>query len=465
MIKSNQRFFNCILVGCDMFVIIVSLLFAWHLRFLSPFFDDGARTMNLNDYLLLLGVIIPLYIILFAFMGLYRPYRKQGFFRECQEIVLASSVGIFILLSFLYVINSVHFSRLTLAFFFVFSTGFMMLERGSVRKILRMARERGHNIKHLIIVGAGSIGQMFAATINAERQLGYKITGYVDDYYHKSDKDGIPILGTTREINAIIEEHQVDEVIIALPNTSFKRIDEVIDICEYQGVKTQIIPDYFHLIQGRKAYFDELEGIPLINTRYIPLDNPFNKWLKRFLDILGATIALLIVSPVMLVTAVLVKTTSPGPTIYKQVRVGMNRKEFQIYKFRSMRCDTDVPDDIGWTTENDPRKTKIGALIRKTSIDELPQFINVLKGDMSIVGPRPERPHYVAQFQHEIPKYMIKHHVRPGITGWAQVLGWRGDTSIRKRIDCDIEYIEKWTLWFDLKVFFMTFKAVFKSGY
>ncbi|MBK5244420.1 MAG: undecaprenyl-phosphate glucose phosphotransferase [Eubacteriaceae bacterium] len=465
MIKSNQRFFNFMLVLCDVSVVTIALFFAWYIRFVSPFFDDGIRTMDLAAYIGLLMIIIPLYLIIFAIFGLYRPYRKQPFFKEFQEIIFSNIIGIAILMAILFTQKSINFSRIMLGVFFLTSTILMIIERGSARKILRMARERGFNIKYIIIVGAGSIGQTFAAKIADDRQLGYKISGYVDDYFHKSEKDGIPILGTTREMNEILEEYQVDEVIIALPNTSYKRIDEVIDICEYQGIKTQIIPDYFHLIQGTKPYFDELDGIPLINTRYIPLDIPFYKWFKRFSDIFLALFILIIVSPIMIITALLVKVTSPGPVIYKQIRVGMERKEFWIYKFRSMRCDTPKVGDTGWTTENDPRKTKFGAFIRKTSIDELPQFFNVLKGDMSIVGPRPERPHYVSQFKDEIPKYMIKHHVRPGITGWAQVKGWRGDTSIKERIACDIEYIEKWTPWFDVKIFFMTFKAIFKSGY
>jgi len=465
MIKSNQRFFNFLLVLCDVSVVTASLFVAWYIRFVSPLFDDGVRTMDLGAYMGLLMIIIPVYLIIFAILGLYRPYRKQRFFKECQEIIFSNIVGIALIMAILFTGKSINFSRIMLGTFFLVSTLLMIIERGSARKILRTARKRGFNLKYIIIVGAGSIGQTFANKIAEDRQLGYKITGYVDDYYHKSDKDGIPILGTTHEMNEILEDYQVDEVIIALPNTSYKRIDEVIDVCEYQGIKTQIIPDYFHLIQGTQPYFDELDGIPLINTRYIPLDKAFYKFLKRFLDMLLSLIILIIVSPIMIITAMLVKITSPGPIIYKQIRVGMSRKEFWIYKFRSMRSDTPKSDDNGWTTANDPRKTKLGAFIRKTSIDELPQFFNVLKGDMSIVGPRPERPHYVSQFKDEIPKYMIKHHVRPGITGWAQVKGWRGDTSIKERIACDIEYIEKWTPWFDVKIFFMTFRAVFKSGY
>ncbi len=465
MIKSNQRFFNFILVVFDVLVITASLLLAWYLRFVSPFFADGVRTMDFNAYMGLLIFILPLYLILFLIFGMYKPYRRQRFLKECQEIFYANSIGIALIMAILFAQKSIHFSRIMLGIFFITSILLMILERGLIRKILRMARERGFNIKYIIIVGAGTLGQTFASKIIEDRQLGYKISGYVDDYYDKIDRDGIPILGSTKEMNEILEEYRVDEVIIALPNTSFKRIDEVIDVCEYQGIKTQIIPDYFHLIQGTKAYFDELDGIPLINTRYIPLDQPFNKSLKRFLDIVMSLVILILVSPIMVVTTILVKLSSPGPIIYKQVRIGMGRREFWIYKFRSMRCDAKTNGAIEWTTPNDPRKTGFGTFIRKTSIDELPQFFNVLKGDMSIVGPRPERPHYVSQFKDEIPKYMIKHHVRPGITGWAQVQGWRGDTSIRKRIECDIEYIEKWSIWFDIKIFFMTFKAIFTSGY
>lgn len=465
MIKSNQRFFNFLLVVFDGIVVTLSLLFAWYIRFVSPFFDDGIRTMDLNAYVSQLLILIPLYLILFLIFKLYKPYRKQRFYKECQGIVFANIIGIALFMAILFTIKSIHFSRYMLGIFFVTVTTAMLIERATIRKTLRMARRRGFNIKHIIIIGAGSIGQAFASKIIGDPQLGYKISGYIDDYYHKSDKNGVPILGSTKELNLILEEYRVDEVIIALPNSSFKRIDEVIDICEYQGIKTQVIPDYFNLIQGTKAYFDELDGIPLINTRYIPLDVPFYSFLKRLADIILSGIILILFSPVMLITGILVKLTSPGPMIYKQIRVGMARKEFVIYKFRSMRQDIPEVGETGWTTEDDPRKTKFGTFIRKTSLDELPQFFNVLKGDMSVVGPRPERPYFVQQFKDEIPKYMIKHHVRPGITGLAQVSGWRGDTSIAGRIECDIEYIEKWTPWLDIKIFFRTFKAVFESGY
>ena len=465
MIKSNQHFFNFLLVLFDIIAVSCGLLLAWYIRFVSPFFTDGIRTMHFEAYVGLLIFIIPVYLVLFLIFGLYKPYRKQRFFKEWQGIVGANTLGILLVLAFLYTGKSIHFSRYMLGMFYIFSVFLMTLERGTLRKGLRMMRERGYNLKYIIIVGAGALGQTFADKVLGDRQLGYKICGYVDDYYPKENKDGIPILGTTKEMSRILEEFRVDEVIIALPNTSYKRINEVIDECEYQGIKTQIIPDYVNLIQGSRPAFDELDGIPLINTRYIPLDEPVNRFIKRFLDVVLSGSFLILFSWFYLLIAILVKVTSPGPVIYKQVRVGMNRKEFYIYKFRSMRNDIPEKGDQLWTTENDPRKTKFGSFIRKTSIDELPQFFNVLKGDMSIIGPRPERPYYVHQFKEEVPKYMIKHHVRPGMTGWAQVNGWRGDTSIEERIKCDIEYIEKWSLWLDVKIFFKTFVTIFDNAY
>lgn len=465
MIKAYQRFFNFIQILIDTAVIACSLLLAYWIRFVSPFYPDGVRVMDFENYLRLALFVVPVYLILYAIFGLYKPFRKRRFFREAEMIVLANSVGILITVSWLYITKDVNFSRLMLGYFYLGTIFFMMGERVVIRTVLRRMRERGYNLKHVIIVGAGQVGQIFAKKIQDDRQLGYHVTGYIDDYYPKEMKEGIPILGTTRELEHILSDHNVDEVVIALPNTSYKRINEVIDICEFAGIKTQVIPDYINLVQGNKPSFDELDGIPLINTRYIPLDNPFNNGVKRTFDIVFSAAVLTVLSPLLLVTAILVKTTSPGPVIYKQTRIGLNRKEFEIYKFRSMRQDIPEVGATGWTTEDDPRKTKFGTFIRKTSIDELPQFWNVLKGDMSVIGPRPERPFWVNQFKEEIPHYMIKHHVRPGLTGLAQVEGWRGDTSIEERIKADIRYIENWTPWLDIQIIWRTPGAMLKTSY
>ncbi|HZG78346.1 MAG TPA: exopolysaccharide biosynthesis polyprenyl glycosylphosphotransferase, partial [Paenibacillus sp.] len=253
----------------------------------------------------------------------------------------------------------------------------------------------------------------------------------------------------------IMEEKLIDEVIIALPLNAHHKLPYIIETCEKAGVKALIIPDYFDYLPAR-PYFDNFAGIPLINVRDIPLDELRNRVLKRGFDIIFSIICILITFPLLLAIAIGIKLTSPGPIIFKQERVGLNRRTFNMYKFRSMRMQTESDSDTKWTVENDPRRTKFGAFLRRTSLDELPQFFNVLFGHMSVVGPRPERPYFVEQFKEEIPKYMVKHHIRPGITGWAQSNGYRGDTSIAERIKHDIFYIENWTFFFDIKIILKT---------
>ena len=240
----------------------------------------------------------------------------------------------------------------------------------------------------------------------------------------------------------------------------------IVAACEKSGVHTKFVPDYNSLIPS-KPYTEDMLGLPVINIRYVPLNNMGNMFVKRVVDIIGSFFGIIITSPIMLLSAVLVKCSSPGPVIFKQERVGLHNKPFYMYKFRSMEMQSEKSEKKAWTTKNDPRVTKIGRILRGTSLDELPQLFNILKGDMSLVGPRPERPHFVDKFKEEIPRYMVKHQVRPGLTGWAQVNGYRGDTSIRKRIEYDLYYIENWTLGMDIKIILMTFLKGFinKNAY
>ena len=259
----------------------------------------------------------------------------------------------------------------------------------------------------------------------------------------------------------VFDRYRPDEVVSAVDMNDYEHTPQIIDACEKAGSKLAIIPIYADYMSARPQ-FDDLNGIPLLNLRYIPLDNWFNAFCKRAMDIIGAGIILILSSPLMLFCAIGVKLSSPGPAIFRQVRIGLNKKPFIMYKFRSMRLNS--RESVGWSSNDDARKTKFGSFIRKYSLDEFPQFWNVLKGDMSLVGPRPEVPYYVEIFREQVPLYMVKHQVRPGITGWAQVNGFRGDTSIEGRIDHDIYYIEHWTFWFDLKILFMTvFGGKFKN--
>ena len=253
----------------------------------------------------------------------------------------------------------------------------------------------------------------------------------------------------------ILALNSLDEIAITLGLAEYYKLERIVASCEKSGVHTKFIPDYGNIIPT-KPYTEDLMGLPVINIRYVPLSNTFNMIIKRLTDLVGASICLVLFSPVMLVAAILVKITSPGPLIFKQERVGLHNRPFIMYKFRSMEVQKKQNEQKGWTTKNDPRVTNVGKFLRKTSIDELPQLINVLRGEMSLIGPRPERPQFVEKFREEIPRYMIKHQVRPGMTGWAQVNGLRGDTSIRKRIEYDLYYIENWTFGLDVKIILMT---------
>lgn len=266
---------------------------------------------------------------------------------------------------------------------------------------------------------------------------------------------GYKIIGTLNNLPKLLESTYIDLVMIATEENNANQLGYIISCCEKAGIKTHIVPYYYKYVPA-KPYIDDLDGLPIIDTRHIPLDNVFKNLLKRSFDIVFSLFAILITSPILLLSAIMVKLTSPGPIIFKQERVGLDRKTFSMYKFRSMRLQTEEEEMDKWTTKNDPRKTWWGNFMRKTSIDELPQFFNVLKGDMSVIGPRPERPFFVDKFKEEIPRYMIKHQVRPGITGWAQVNGLRGDTSIEDRIEHDLYYIENWTFGFDLKIIILT---------
>ncbi len=277
---------------------------------------------------------------------------------------------------------------------------------------------------------------------------------------------GIKVLGRLQNLEVILPHNELDEVAIALALKDYDNLENVVNICEKSGVHTKFIPDYNSVIPTR-PYTEDLMGLPVINIRYVPLSNNSNKVIKRAMDILGSLCGIVLFSPVMLFLALLVKISSPGPVIFRQERVGLHSKPFYMYKFRSMEQQSEDAEKKAWTVRDDPRVTGIGKFMRRTSLDELPQLFNILKGDMSMVGPRPERPLFVERFKEEIPRYMVKHQVRPGLTGWAQVNGYRGDTSIKKRIDCDIYYIENWTMGFDIKIIFLTFFTGFvnKNAY
>ena len=465
MIKDNQQHFNRLQVVMDAVVMIVSYAFAWWLKFSSGFVDKEIGVLSFEFYMRALILIVPLYILLYYAFNLYTPKRVQGRRLEFSNIVLANTVGLLILMAGFFLALSYseqlkNFSRSMFIYFFMINIVLEEIERLMIRAFLRSIRKNGYNQKHILLVGYSKAAEQYIDRIKQNPQWGYNIRGILDDNIARGPMyKGVKVIGSVGNLSYILPENKLDEIAITLGLEEYYKLEKIVAECEKSGVHTKFIPDYGNIIPTR-PYTEDLLGLPVINIRYVPLSNTFNALIKRLTDIIGSIICIIIFSPIMLTSAVLVKMTSKGPLIFKQERVGLHNKPFQMYKFRTMYVQTEEEEKKGWTQKNDPRVTSVGRFLRKTSLDEFPQLFNVLKGDMSLVGPRPERPQYVEKFREEIPRYMIKHQVRPGMTGWAQVNGYRGDTSIRKRIEHDLYYIENWTLGLDIKILFLT---VFKG--
>ncbi len=441
----------------DALVISGSYLCAWALRFVGPFAGSAVRTLSFQQYMLLLIFIVPGYLLLYHAFTLYTPMRMQGRRLVLANIIKANTLGFLLILSFLQMINEGDFSRLTILLFYVINICAGWGVRMLIFSLMRDMRKRGLNQKQVILVGYSRATEEYIDRILMNPQWGYVIRGILDDNVPAGTVyKGIKVIGRIANLMVILPASRLDEIAITLGLSEYYRLEEIVALCEKSGVHTKFIPDYNKIIPT-KPYTEDILGLPVINIRYVPLSNTFNALVKRCMDIVGSIAAIIVSSPVMLVLCVLIKLTSPGPLIYKQERVGLHNKTFRMYKFRSMELQPESEEKKAWTVKNDPRVTGIGKFMRRTSLDELPQLFNILRGDMSLVGPRPERPFFVEKFREEIPRYMVKHQVRPGLTGWAQVNGYRGDTSIRKRIDCDLYYIENWSIGFDIKILFLTF--------
>lgn len=457
MIRKSQSILTQIYALCDLCVIQIVFFIAWWIKFNSGLMP-AASPLPKEQYYLWTLVYSIIAISLGFFMNFYSPKRKKRFSFELLKIIQVHLVSLLILISLLFINKELDISRQFLAVLLSMTVITTSIYRYLVKMTLRNLRKKGYNKQFILILGAGSLGRKFYDKVQQQPDLGVEVIGFLDDFQVKHDESNSlykPILGAIDRLENILQSVIVDEVIIALPLAAHDKYGKIINVCEKAGIRTMIIPDFYDILPAR-PYFDHFAGIPLINVRDIPLDDMGNRLAKRAFDVVFSLIAIIITSPVLAAVAIAIKLTSPGPIIFKQERVGLNRRMFSMYKFRSMRQASQKSADTEWTTENDIRKTRIGAFIRKTSLDELPQFFNVLFGHMSVVGPRPERPFFVEQFKEEIPKYMVKHHIRPGITGWAQSNGLRGDTSIEERISLDIFYIENWTFLFDIKIIWLT---------
>jgi Undecaprenyl-phosphate glucose phosphotransferase len=446
------------LVLLDALVIIATYGLSWYLWLSGnvKILDSGMGILPVEVYMAALIAIVPAYLILYNAFDMYSSKRTARSAYEIFNIIKANTIGILGIMVVFYAFKIPDFSRGLIAAFYISNIIVESLMRKAVRYGLRQMRSKGYNIKHIMLVGYSRAAEEYIDKITANPEWGYEVCGILDDRVPQGAVyKGVKVTGEIDNLETILSEHSLDEISISLSLSDYDRLESIVNICEKSGVHTKFIPDYNSVIPSR-PYLEDLDGLAVVNIRRVPLTNTGNRFIKRSIDIVGSICAIVLFSPIMLISVIGIKLTSRGPIIFKQERVGLHNKPFKMYKFRSMEVQDDSEEKKGWTTKNDPRVTRIGKILRRTSIDELPQLFNVLKGDMSLVGPRPERPLFVEKFKEEIPRYMIKHQVRPGITGWAQVNGYRGDSSIKKRIEYDLYYIENWTIILDIKILFLT---------
>lgn len=430
----------------DAGIIGATYFFSWYLRFKSGLFVQDAGVLPAKTYFSALFLIIPGYLLLYSIFQLYMPRRVKSYRKELMDIIRANGIGFMIFILVLYFIKQEYFSRQMLCIFFFINISLEFASRYLIRTILWKMRKQGLNQKHILMIGESQMAEQYMDRLRENPKWGYQV------FAHLKDEE---------KLERILEGNELDEVVIALRAKDYGKLERIVDVCEKAGVHTKMIPDFGNVISTR-PYIEDVQGIPVIHVRRVPLNIMRNRVAKRAVDLIGATVAIILFSPVMLLTVLVVALTEEGSVIYRQERVGLHNQVFYMYKFRSMIMQDEEKEKAEWSTRNDPRITPVGKLIRGTSIDELPQLFNVLKGEMSLVGPRPERPQFVQKFRDEIPRYMVKHQVRPGMTGWAQINGYRGDTSIEKRIEYDLYYIENWTMVFDMKILILTiFKGFF----
>ena len=409
-----------------------------------------------GDYWGMLLIHVATIILVFFFYRLYHRQRAQSHIDEFYSIFGAASVGTIVAIAFISLVfkNELDYPRLMMVYTWLLTILLVTLGRILHTRFQWSLQSRGYNETRLFIVGAGDVGRMILQKIRQSPGLGYHVIGFVDEGNLPSTVLGAPVLGATDDIPRLIKTHRLDEVIIAMPEASHQEILSIIARCEGEKVTVKVFPDVFQIMASEVSIGD-LNGLPLLTVRDIALSG-WRLTLKRAVDIVGSAAALILISPLMTLVTILIKLDSPGPVFYAQERTGLDANPFMMLKFRSMKPDAEAETGPVWATEDDPRKTRIGAFIRRFSIDEFPQFINVLVGDMSLVGPRPERPVFVDQFRQIVPRYMDRHKEKAGLTGWAQINGLRGDTSVVERTKYDLWYIENWSLLLDLKIMIKT---------
>lgn len=456
MIKKHREFYLNLIFIQDIFVISISWISSFYLRLYECIFPLYTSPPRLKSYLLLLTVIIVLWRIIFKYFNLYTAKSAYSLLNEFFDIVKASTAAIILLTTITYFLRQYEFSRIIFLYFWVISIIALCVSRTVTRKLILSYRKKSGNQRRVLIVGVGELAKDVITGIERHQDLGLNIVGFLENDIKKSDiiVERSRVIGGYSEIKDVVKSRNVELVIIALALDELTEVKNILKRIEGEMVDIKLVPDFSQFIT-LKGETEELDGLTFINVQASPLYG-WNIINKRMFDIAIALFAVLLSWPLLLLIAIVIKLTSSGPVIYRQERVGLDGKAFDMYKFRSMKVGSENESGPVWATKNDPRRTFVGTILRNTSLDELPQLFNVLKGEMSLVGPRPERTVFIEDFKEKLPRYMLRHKVKAGMTGWAQANGWRGDTSIEKRIEHDLYYIENWSIGLDIRIIFLT---------
>ncbi len=456
MLKKHGQLFLSALFIFDSLAIFSSWLLAYTTRFQLKLIPVTQGLPPIEPYI---EALLPIWIVFFIntkLCDLYQPLRGKPGSSEFFLILKVTSLSVLILTAITFFYRDFSYSRIVVVYFWGIATLLIVASHWMVRKIWVMVRGKGWNLQKILIVGAGELGQKVVEKINLHPEIGFQVVGYLTRHPEKIGEkfQECKVLGEYNDVSKVIHDFEVDQLFIALPLQAHDRLQKILDNLGEETVDIKVVPDLLQYMNIHSGV-EELDGLPIVNLAESPLYG-WNVVVKRASDIILSSLAIVITSPLMVLIALLIKAESRGPVFYRQERVGLDRQVFSMLKFRSMKEEAENATGPVWAKENDERRTRIGEILRKTSLDELPQLFNVFISEMSLVGPRPERHVFIEDFKHSIPHYMLRLKMKAGLTGWAQVNGWRGNTSLQKRIECDLFYIKNWSLMFDLKIIFMT---------
>ncbi|MFQ6082971.1 MAG: undecaprenyl-phosphate glucose phosphotransferase [Candidatus Aminicenantia bacterium] len=473
MIQKKYKKVISLFLLSDLISIFLSFFAAYYLRFYSTLIPVTKGIPSVFSYLTILSLFLFFHFLIFYLQGFYKIKVKRTKLDDFFVISVNSAltaVLILGILSYLHAYSSgprplfkidFQISHLFLLVYFILNILITLTNRSQVHRILSRTYQKGHNLRNVLIIGAGELGKSIAEKLSDYKTLGYRIRGFLDEKKNIGETvtGEYKVIGRINDLTSILEKNNINDIYIALPLEYHREIIEIMKVANNYIVDLRLVPDLFQYITLRSS-IEDLDGIPIININEVTLQG-WRGVIKRIMDIILSFSAIILFSPLFISISILIKLTSKGPILYNQERVGMDGKKFIMHKFRTMIADAEKECGPVMTRPDDPRLTKFGKFLRRFSLDELPQFFNVLKGEMSLVGPRPERPVFVKKFRNKIPQYMLRHKVKSGITGWAQVHGLRQNTPLDKRLEYDLYYIENWSLFLDLKIIWMTLKKGF----